>query len=68
MFKRQLSNGEVADREWLFICRHGEKCTVLCARYFRILILHLTQADLMTGSMHLRPLRVMKMDRNIGNA
>jgi hypothetical protein len=42
--------------------------TVLCANYFRILILRLTQADLMTGSMHLKPLRIINMDRNIGNA
>jgi hypothetical protein len=48
----------------LFISRHREKCTVLCANYFRILILHLTQVDLMTG----RPLRIMKVERIIGNA
>jgi hypothetical protein len=52
----------------LFIRCHREKCTVLCANYFGILILHLTQADLMTGSMHLRPLNSMEMDRNIGDA
>jgi hypothetical protein len=68
MFKQQLSSGEVADHEWLIYLPSQEKCTVLCANYFCILILHLTQADLMTGSMHLRPLRIMKMDRIIGNS
>jgi hypothetical protein len=52
----------------LFIRRHREKCTVLCANYIRLQILHLTQADLMTGIMRIRPLRIMKMDRNIGYA
>jgi hypothetical protein len=68
MFKRQLSYGEVADREWLTYSPSQGKVYFLCANYFLILILHLTQADLMTGNMHLRPLRIMKMDRNIGNA
>jgi hypothetical protein len=67
MFKQQLSNGEIADCEWLIYSPSG-KSTVLCANYFHILILHLTEADLMTGSMHLRPLCIMEMDRNIGNA
>jgi hypothetical protein len=61
MDRLQIVNG-------LFFRRHREKRAVLCANYFRILILHLTQADLITGSMHLRPLRIVKMDRNIGNA
>jgi hypothetical protein len=60
MERLQIVNG-------FFIRRHREKCTVLCANYFRILNLHLTQADLMTGSMYLRPFCIMKMGRNIGN-
>jgi hypothetical protein len=68
MFKRQLSNGEAADREWLIYSPSQGKMYCFCANYFRMLILHLTQADLMTGTMHLRPLRIMKMDRNTGNA
>jgi hypothetical protein len=38
------------------------------ANDFLTLIPHLTQAVLMAGSMHLRPLRIEKMDRNTGNA
>lgn len=54
--------------EGLFISHPREECTVLCANYFYIMILHLTQADLMTESTCLRPLCIMKMDRSIGNA
>jgi hypothetical protein len=68
MFKRQLSNGGVADSEWLIYSPSQGKVYCFVCNYFHILILHLTQADLMTGSMHLRPLRIMKMDRYIGNA
>jgi hypothetical protein len=64
MFKRQLSSGEVADREWLIYSPSQGKVYCSVCKLFS----HLTQADLMTGSMNLRPLRVMKMDRKIGNA
>jgi hypothetical protein len=45
----------------LFISHKREKCTVLW-NFFK-LILHLIQADLMTGSIHLRQLRIIRMGK-----
>jgi hypothetical protein len=53
----QIMNG-------LFIHCHRDQC----ANSSRTLILRLTQADLMYGSIHLRPISIMKMDRNLENA
>jgi hypothetical protein len=61
MERLQIMNG-------LFIHHERKKCTAFCANYFHILIPHLRQADFVTGSMNLKPLHIMKMDRNKGNA
>jgi hypothetical protein len=60
MERLQIVNG-------LFIHHQRKKSTTFCANYFYIPIPHLTQADFVTGSMNLKPLHIMKMERNRGN-
>jgi hypothetical protein len=68
MFKRQLSNGKVADREWLIYSPSQGKVYCFVCKLFSHIDSAFNTSGFNDWKHALRPLRIMKMDRNIGNA